>query len=112
MAIARKTEVMQVRCRPEDLAAFKDACKLRGIKPTECIRRLMGEYAETMQKRAVANAKWEALKASRAAAATSVPVAPEKAPVEPVNVPMKLSERRKAEKAAKKAKMAKRADKF
>lgn len=112
MAIVRKTDVIQVRCKPEDLAAFEEACRVQGIKPTERVRRFMAEEVEITRRRVASNAKWEALKASRAAASASVPAVKQKPPVGPVNAPMRLSERRKAEKVAKEAKRAKRADKF
>jgi hypothetical protein len=112
MAIVRKTDVIQVRCRPEDLAAFEDACRLQGIKPTERIRRFMVEEAEAVRRRVAAKADWEASKASRAAAAASVLPSLKKSPVGPVNRPQTLSERRKAEKAAKDARKARKEDRY
>lgn len=112
MAIVRKTGVIQVRCRPEDLAAFEDACRLIGVKPTERIRRFMVEEAAQVQKRAAAKANWEAVKASRAAAAASVSSSVEKTPVGPLRQPQSLSERRKAEKAAKDARKARKEDRY
>lgn len=112
MAVVRKTGVLQVRCRPDDLAAFEEACRIQGIKPTERIRRFMVEEAAAIQRRVASKANWEAVKASRAVAAASVQAAQKNPPVGPVNASMSLSEKRRAEKAAKEARKAKKADKF
>lgn len=126
MAVVRKTGLIQVRCRPEDLAAFEAACQLVGIKATERIRRFMVEEAALIQRRAANNARWHATEAQRAVAAAdaaaakaarlvseaSVSTPTQKPPVGAVNQPQTLSERRKAEKLAKQAKMAKRENRY
>jgi hypothetical protein len=112
MAIVRKTAVLQVRCLPEDLAAFEQACALQGVKATERIRRFMLEEADGVQRSVAAKAKYEASKAIPAPSATSVPSTSKKSPVGPIRQPQSLSERRKAEKAAKEARRARKEDRY
>jgi hypothetical protein len=112
MAVVRKDDVFQVRCRTEDLAAFEDACRTVNIKPTECVRRFMAEYVERVKRKEAAKAQYEAAKASRPGPVVAVPPVPEKSPVEPLRQPQSLSERRKAEKLAKQAKIAKREGRY
>jgi len=112
MAVVRKTSVIQVRCRPEDLEAFEAACDLAGIKPTERIRRFMVEEAFLIQRRIANNARWHATKTARSEAAraaeAAVALSPQKPSVEAVRQPQSLSERRKAEKLAKAARKARK----
>jgi hypothetical protein len=114
MALVRKTDVIQVRCRPEDLAAFEDACHLVGIKPTERIRRFMVDEAALIQRRVANNAAWHATKAARVAAVAAIPpqvsTPLQKSSVEAVRQPQSLSERRKAEKALKDARKRRKED--
>lgn len=116
MAIVRKTDVLQVRCLPGDLAAFEAACQLVGVKPTERIRRFMVEEAALIQRRVANAAAWHATKAARAAAAaanaTQVSDVPKKTPVGPVRQPDSLSERRRLEKLAKDLRKAKKEDRY
>jgi len=112
MAVVRKTGVIQVRCRPEDLEAFEAACNLVGIKPTERIRRFMVEEAFLIQRRVANNARWNETKASRSAAVraaeAAVALTPPKSPVQAILQPQSLSERRRAEKLAKAARKARK----
>jgi hypothetical protein len=112
MAIVRKDDVFQVRCRSEDLAAFEHACRAVEIKPTECIRQFMKWYVKDVEKKTASKARYEAAKVSCPAPVVAVPPVPEKPPVGPVRQPQSLSERRKAEKLAKQAKIAKREGRY
>jgi hypothetical protein len=112
MAIVRKDDLFQVRCRSEDLTAFEEACRVVGIKPTECVRRFMVDYAERVAKKVAAKAQSEAVRTSRPGPVVAVSPVPEKSPVGPVRQPQSLSERRKAEKLAKQAKIAKREGRY
>lgn len=112
MAIVRKDDLFQVRCRSEDLGAFEAACRQQGIKPTDCIRRFMAGYVEDVERKAASKARYEASKAPAPVVADVVPPASEKSRVEPIRQPQSLSERRKAEKLAKQAKTAKREGRY
>jgi hypothetical protein len=112
MAIVKKDDVLQVRCRSEDLALFEHACRAVEIKPTECIRQFMKWYVKDVATKMARKAQYEAAKASRPGPVVAVPPEPEKSLVEPVRQPQSLSERRKAEKLAKQAKIAKREGRY
>jgi antitoxin component of RelBE/YafQ-DinJ toxin-antitoxin module len=112
MAVVRKTAVLQVRCKPEDLEAFQVACEASGLKPTEAIRRFMVEEALRLKRREASNAAWRASSAAMAKVGTEVSASAKKPPVEAIRKPQSLSERRAAEKAAKEARKARKAENY
>lgn len=116
MAIIPKTKTVQFRVEAELFDNFSrevDLCD-QGVTVSAILRSAMKMFIADRQRRRkteISNAEWAATLESRRKAALAAE-AEKKPPVGPVNKPMSLSEKRKAEKAAKEARRARKEDRY
>lgn len=114
MPVVPKSKTIQFRVDPELFDKFSAEADANGTSASAVLRGFMRSWVEQMARRrekAVKDAEWAATLESRRQAVVAVQ-GEKKSPVGPVNKPMSLSEKRKAEKAAKDARRARKEDRY